>query len=292
MKKKQLDTVVQDIYDTVAILGRGEPLEVTEEQLDQYAEFMKEALKDWLTPRANKQPTLRMSNVGKPSRQLWYDLKSDREPVGIKPETMIKFLYGHILERVVLFLTELAGHEVTDEQKEVKVSGVLGHMDCKIDGEVVDIKSASGYAFQKFKNGTLADDDPFGYMSQIAGYEYSEGTDQGGFLTINKENGELALFRPQELDKPNIKAKIKKIKSQLKAETPPDRCYTPIPDGASGNMKLPRMCTYCPHKFECHKDANDGKGLRVFEYSKGLNYLTKIVRDPKVNEITSRFIDA
>jgi hypothetical protein len=289
-KKKKLDNVVQDIYDTVAILGRGEPLEVTEEQLDQYAEFMKEALKDWLTPRANKKPTLRMSNVGKPSRQLWYDLKSDREPVGIKPETMIKFLYGHILERVVLFLTELAGHEVTDEQKEVKVSGVLGHMDCKIDGEVVDIKSASGYAFQKFKNGTLADDDPFGYMSQIAGYEHSEGTDQGGFLAINKENGELALFRPQELDKPNIKAKIKKIKSQLKAETPPDRCYTPIPDGASGNMKLPRMCTYCPHKFECHKDANDGKGLRVFEYSKGLNYLTKIVREPKVNEITHKMV--
>ena len=290
MKKKQLDTVVQDIYDTVAILGRGEPLEVTEEQLDQYAEFMKEALKDWLTPRANKKPTLRMSNVGKPSRQLWYDLKSDREPVGIKPETMIKFLYGHILERVVLFLTELAGHEVTDEQKEVKVSGVLGHMDCKIDGEVVDIKSASGYAFQKFKNGTLADDDPFGYMSQIAGYDHSEGTDQGGFLAINKENGELALFRPQELDKPNIKAKIKKIKSQLKAETPPDRCYTPIPDGASGNMKLPRMSTYCPHKFECNKDANDGKGLRVFEYSKGLNYLTKIVREPKVNEITHKMV--
>ena len=287
--KKKLDNVVQDIYDTVAVLGRGEPLEVTDEQLDQYAEFMKEALKDWLTPRANKKPTLRMSNVGKPSRQLWYDLKSDREPVGIKPETMIKFLYGHILERVVLFLTELAGHEVTDEQKEVKVSGVLGHMDCKIDGEVVDIKSASGYAFQKFKNGTLADDDPFGYMSQIAGYEHSEGTDQGGFLVINKENGELTLFRPEELDKPNIKAKIKKIKSQLKQETPPDRCYNPIPDGAAGNMKLPRMCTYCPHKFECHKDANDGEGLRVFDYAKGPLYMTKTVREPKVAEITKRF---
>ena len=78
--KKKLDNVVQDIYDTVAVLGRGEPLEVTDEQLDQYAEFMKQALKDWLTPRANKKPTLRMSNVGKPSRQLWYDLKSDREP--------------------------------------------------------------------------------------------------------------------------------------------------------------------------------------------------------------------
>ncbi len=57
-------------------------------------------------------------------------------------------------------------------------------------------------------------------------------------------------------------------------------------------MKLPRMCGYCPHKFECHKDANDGKGLRVFEYSKGLTYLTTTVREPKVDEITARFINA
>ena len=84
-------------------------------------------------------------------------------------------------------------------------------MDCKIDGEVIDIKSASGYAFQKFKNGTLADDDAFGYMAQLAGYEKAEGTTGGGFLAINKENGELALFKPQELDKPNITAKKKRL---------------------------------------------------------------------------------
>ena len=107
-------------------------------------------------------------------------------------------------------MTELAGHKVTDEQKEVKVGGILGHMDCKIDGEVVDIKSASGYAFQKFKNGTLAEDDVFGYMAQLAGYEQAEKSTGGGFLAINKENGELALFKPEELDKPNITAKIKK----------------------------------------------------------------------------------
>ena len=54
-------------------------------------------------------------------------------------------------------------------------------------------------------------------------------------------------------------------------------------------MKLPRMCTYCPHKFECHKDANDGEGLRVFDYAKGPLYMTKTVREPKVAEITKRF---
>ena len=292
MKKKQLNTLIEDIYSQVEILGRGEALNVTDDQIEDFGNYMKEALRDWLTPKANSKPTLRMSNIGKPSRQLWFDMNSEREAKGINAPTMIKFLYGHILERVVLFLTELGGHKVTDEQKEIKVNGILGHMDCKIDGEVIDIKSASNYAFQKFKNGTLAEDDPFGYMAQLAGYESAEGTDNGGFLAINKETGELALFQPQELDKPNIDSRIKQIKSQVKNKTLPDFCYEPVSEGTSGNFKLARGCTWCPHKFECHKDSNDGQGLRVFQYSKGMSYLTKVVREPKVEEITHRFINA
>ncbi len=292
MKKKQLNTLIEDIYSQVEILGRGEALNVTDKQIEDFGNYMQEALRDWLTPKANSKPTLRMSNIGKPSRQLWFDMNSERKARGINAPTMIKFLYGHILERVVLFLTELGGHEVTDEQKEIKVNGILGHMDCKIDGEVIDVKSASNYAFQKFKNGTLAEDDPFGYMAQLAGYEEAEGTDNGGFLAINKETGELALFQPQELDKPNIDSRIKQIKSQVKKKTLPDFCYEPVADGTSGNFKLARGCTWCPHKFECHKDANDGEGLRVFQYSKGMSYLTRVVREPKVEEITHRFINA
>ena len=67
-------------------------------------------------------------------------------------------------------------------------------MDCVIDGEVVDIKTASGFAFKKFRDGTLAEDDAFGYMAQLAGYEQAEGTKNGGFLALNKESGELAMF--------------------------------------------------------------------------------------------------
>jgi hypothetical protein len=162
-------------------------------------------------------------------------------------------------------------------------------MDCKIDGEVVDIKTASGFAFKKFKEGTLPDDDPFGYMAQIAGYEEAEGTEHGGFLTLNKESGELALFRPQELDKPNIKQRIKTLKAQIKKDTPPELCYNPVPDGKAGNMKIARGCTWCRHKFVCHSDSNDGEGLRVFKYSKKLEYLTNVVKLPRVKEVTDEW---
>ena len=289
MKKKTLDTLVQDIYDILDTLTEGKSLNVSEETATAFGEAMKKALLHWSAEHPVDKPTLRMSNVGKPNRQLWYDMKSENQAVKFAPPVQIKFLYGHILEEVVLFLARLSGHEVTDEQKEVTVSVIKGHMDCKIDGELVDIKTASGFAFKKFKDGTLPDDDPFGYMAQIAGYEEAEGTEHGGFLTLNKESGELALFRPQELDKPNIKQRIKTLKAQIKKDTPPELCYNPVPDGKAGNMKIARGCTWCRHKFVCHSDANDGEGLRVFKYSKKLEYLTNVVKLPRVKEVTDEW---
>jgi len=191
-----------------------------------------------------------------------------------------------LLEEIVLFLIKLSGHTVTNEQKEITVSGIKGHMDCVIDGEAVDIKTASGFAFKKFKDGTLAENDIFGYMAQLAGYEAAEGTSNGGFLALNKESGELALYKPDNFDKPNIKKKIRDVKAAVKLDKPPNLCYNPIPDGKSGNMQLPRECVYCRHKFECHKDSNEGKGLRVFKYSNGLRYLTQVPKVPNVIEVT------
>jgi hypothetical protein len=284
---KKLDTLVEDIYDKLSVLDKGEALDLSEEVLEDFGNSMKEALRQWATPRPRDTETLRMSNIGKPTRQLWYDMKADNtNKQAMEPHLFIRFLYGHMLEEVVLLLVKLAGHKVSDEQKEVKVSNVYGHMDCKIDGEVVDIKTASSFAFRKFTNDTLKDDDPFGYLAQLSGYEEAEKTKAGGFLVLNKESGELTMHRPSFFDKPNAKNRIREIKKALKLDTPPARCYTPIPEGKAGNMKLPRGCTYCRHKNECHKDANDGKGLRVFKYSRGLTYLTKVEKEPNVLEIT------
>ena len=290
MKKKKLDTLVDDIYSKLSVLGEGKQLDVSEKDLDELGESIKTALKNWAHPEPrNSTETLRMSNIGRPTRQLWYDLNSEESNIPISPPTFIKFLYGHILEEVVLFLVRLAGHKVDDEQRNVSVKGVKGHMDCTIDGEVVDVKTASGYAFKKFRDGTLAEQDTFGYMSQLASYEEAMGTNSGGFLALNKETGELALFIPEELDKPNIKTKISKVRKALKSSEPPEKCYDPIPDGVSGNMKLPRECFYCRHKYECHQDTNEGNGLRIFQYAKGLAYFTTVVKEPKVKELTNEW---
>ena len=276
-------SIVEDIYKKIAPLASGEDLKIPEKVINDFGEKIKEALRAWSSPHKQTKG-LRMSNIGKPARQLWFDNLYNKSSTQ-SSSLQIKFLYGHILEELLLMLVRMSGHKVTDEQKEVVVDGIKGHIDCKIDGEVVDIKSASGFAFSKFSKGILPEDDPFGYISQLTGYEEHEGTDNGGFLVINKETGELCFYQPEELDKPNITERIKDLKHKLKLASPPELCYAPVPEGKSGNMKLHRNCVYCPHKYVCHKDTNNGEGLRTFKYSRGLVHFTKIKKEPKVDEI-------
>ena len=283
---KTLDTLVPDIYKQLEELSSGTPLPLSKDEIDKTIEGMREALTTWANPiQRDSNFSLRMSNIGKPARQLWFEKRDINSRRDVNGPTQIKFLYGHLLEEIVLMLVRMVGYSVTDEQKEVQVNGILGHMDCKINGEVVDVKTASKFAFNKFEQGRLAQDDPFGYLGQLAGYEAAEGTNNGGFLVLNKESGELCLHIPDDLDKPNIKNKIHNLTANLDLDSLPEKCYSPIAEGKKGNFKLPKGCMWCKYKFECHLDANNGKGLRTFKYSNGFTYLTHVEVEPNVEEI-------
>ena len=288
-----MDDLVQDIYKTIEPLSNGEPIDITEEQIDDFGESIKEVMRSWANPtKRDSTFSIRMSNVGKHPRKLWFDSKSTEKRSTINVPTQIKFLYGHMLEELVKLFVVMSGHDLTGQQKEVVVDGVVGHIDCIIDEEVVDIKTASSFAFNKFKHGTLRDDDPFGYLGQLAGYEESEGTNNGGLLVLNKESGELCFYQPEDLDKPNIRNKIKNIKLALKSTEPPvDYCFKPVLDGIKGNEKINKNCGWCEHKFKCFENSNGGEGLRVFRYAKGYTFLTKVAVEPKVQEVDHEFQD-
>ena len=288
-----MENLIEDIYKTIEPLSEGKALDISEEQIENFGESMKKVMRSWANPiERDSNFSIRMSNVGKHPRKLWFDSQQrDTEKQStIDAPTQIKFLYGHMLEELVKLFVVISGHDLTGEQKEVVVDNVTGHIDCIIDNEVVDIKTASSFAFNKFKNGTLRDDDPFGYLGQLAGYEESEGTDNGGLLVINKESGELCFYQPEDLDKPNIRNKIKTINKALKKSTPPlDYCFKPVPDGTKGNEKIHKNCAWCSYKFKCFEDSNNGQGLRVFQYARGYAFLTKVVVEPKVEEVDNEF---
>ena len=283
---KTIDTLVEDIYNLFDPMVTNT---IDEKELDKHLkEFTKNVtnnIKTVLNEQPRKQRKLSLSAIGKPTRQLWYDKHSSSEARPISSATRIKFLYGHILEDLLILLSRASGHTVTEEQKQVDVEGIKGHQDCKIDNVLVDCKSASGYAFKKFANNRLADDDPFGYIAQISAYSAGNNVKEACFLAIDKQHGNIALTRVHDLEMIDAKERVQYLKSALDSKTVPNRCYSDIPEGVSGNRKLAIGCVFCAHKRECWSDANNGQGLRAFKYEKGTTYLTQVYKEPRVQEI-------
>jgi len=280
-------TLVDDIYKVVSEKTPAEGVDLHDE-IEQFGENCKRLMFNLFTEKRDGR-TLRMSNIGRDDRYLWNVVNNPDVQEEMTPNTYVKFMYGHLIEEMLLFLTKLAGHEVTDEQKKCEVNGITGSMDCKIDGIVTDVKSVSSFGFKKFKDGSLAFDDPFGYVAQIKGYAHSEGGDSRfGWLAMDKQNGHLTYLMYDSADTQapvhdwigyDIEKRIDHIREVVQQEEPPKHCYAPVADGKSGNMKLAVGCSYCPYKHTCWS------GIRTFLYSSGPRYLTEVVNEPKVAEI-------
>jgi hypothetical protein len=281
---KKIETLVEDINKLFTSEDPPIPEKEVDTLIDTFAVSIKQHLKTFLyeTPRANK--NLRLSVIGRPDRQLWYDINEPNEKP-LSSSLRIKFLYGYLLEELLILLSSVAGHKVTHEQKEVTVAGIKGHQDCMIDDVLVDCKSASWRAFQKFKNNAISEDDPFGYIAQISAYAEANGVDRAAFLAIDKQSGEICLSPVNSLEMINAKKRITHLKKIIKHKTAPSKCFDDLPEGKSGNRKLDVRCIFCSHKSKCWSDANDGKGLRIFQYERGKKYLTQVKREPNVTEI-------
>lgn len=231
-------------------------------------------------------PTLRLSQMGpRCPKALWHSIHTPGEAELLPPWAMLKFAYGHILESLLLTLAKAAGHQVTGEQDEVILDGIVGHRDAVIDGCVVDVKSASSRSFEKFKSGSIATQDSFGYLDQLDGYVTASFEDplvtvkdRGYLLAIDKTLGHLCLYE-HIVRKEHIHERIRSHKSIVGLSEPPRcECVTTA-DGKSGNIKLATTASYSAWKHCCFPK------LRTFLYASGPVYLTKVIRTPDVMEI-------
>lgn len=294
---KSIDTLIFDIYSLFDNTKTHTP---SEENLEKLAEGIKSHVRNALA-EAKKEDVdrvLRMSSIGKKPRQLWYTAqhaKGSGSGASTKEEftasKLFSFLYGNIIEELIMFFAREAGHKVDRQQKEVELEDVKGKLDAYIDDVLVDAKSASFRSFDKFKNGSLLNgNDDFGYVDQLSGYAQAEKQDLACFLAFNKETGEMALLKLNHLDLKDVVPQIRELKIALSKPTPPPKCYEDVPDGSSGNRTLAVGCKYCPWKVECWKDANGGRGLQVYKYSSGNKFMTRISREPLVENITREFL--
>lgn len=282
---KTIETLVYDIHEVLE--GRN-PLEnIPEGFTERFGNRFKELVESRIINTGQRQPRLSPSMIGKPcERQIWLSINQPEFKEKLQANARLKFLYGDFIEELILFLAELAGHKVEGRQDVVKIEyedgeGIYGQRDAVIDGVLCDVKSASTYSFNKFRDGKLIDDDPFGYIGQIQTYlEASQEdpivTDKNrcAFIVMDKTLGHICVDIHNKVPFDVREITRRKI-DMVKSPEPPERKFDPIPDGKSGNMVLPMTCSYCDVKYACHPN------LRAFLYSKGPVYFTHIERLPK-----------
>lgn len=277
---KSIETIVPDIYE---VLSAGVS-EVSDEFKDRLGKQLANAVLSSLT--RDYTPGLRMSNIGTPcDRKLYFKINEHDKAEDFPPEMYMKFLFGHVMEEIVLVLAELAGHSVEGRQDEQEIAGIKGHRDVVLDGVVTDVKSSSSYSFKKFSTHRLAEDDAFGYIEQLQSYVYSSQNDplvtdksKGAFLVVDKTLGHICLdvHQKEEFDWPNF---YEYKKNMVQKDEPPAIPYEPVPEGKSGNMKLGTVCGYCEFKKLCYPE------VRAFAYANKPIFLTTVVVEPKVPEI-------
>lgn len=287
---KTIKTLVSDIYGLFGSGHQASPDNV-KELAGAIATHVEYALKE-----RDHKGTLRGSIIGtKCNRKLWYDVNKPEVGEGVDPWTKLKFLYGNLLEEIILFLAQESGHSVEKRQAEVNVKGVKGHIDAVVDGVLCDVKSASGYGMAKFKEHRLEYDDPFGYKQQIDFYKEGMKDDPAisirkevAFLAVDKSNGQLVLdtYTRTDTDSKRLLERVEESIAVVNSSDLPDRGFADVPDGVSGNRKLCTECSYCPYKRTCWP------GLREYIYSTGPRWLTIVKKEPNVSENTNRDISS
>ena len=99
---KKIDTLVEDIYNLFSL----DPIKMDEKEVDKhidnFGDMLKVHIKEFLYEEPREYGNLRLSQIGKPDRQLWYDVNTKKDAIPLKPSTRIKFLYGYILEELLL----------------------------------------------------------------------------------------------------------------------------------------------------------------------------------------------
>tara|TARA_R100001510_G_scaffold53_2_gene43 strand:+ start:1394 stop:2257 length:864 start_codon:yes stop_codon:yes gene_type:complete len=228
--------------------------------IDQVASDIKDALKRQFGGHKNGGGfRLRMSNVGRPSCQLWYE--KNKPDVGLpKPTTFVmNMMIGDIVEAVFKGLLTESGVTYEDNEKvtlDLPNANISGTYDIVIRDAVDDIKSASDWSYRnKFESyNTLASSDAFGYVAQLAGYAKASGKKAGGWWVVNKANGQFKYVPASGMD---VDAEIKKIQSTVDNinENKFERCFEPeietFRGKETGNKILGKTCSFCSYRNDC-----------------------------------------
>ena len=275
-----MDITLDLVKDYLQRISRGEE-KISPAILREFKKSCADALEKQFTKQGWR---LRMSGVGKPLCQQQLGKEGIEEKLDYS--VIMRFIFGNLVEAVAIAILKGAGVEVSDQQKKVsaEIAGktISGSMDLKIKGidgtkKIWDVKSASPYSFDK----------KFGELGMM--YEYADGDKFGGWIAINKSNGEWAVCSvPDDTEDEKIEVvddvtrkvtmlddintKFRKFPDQLEVHKSPDG---PI---ETGNRLMNPTCSMCGYKKHCWPNAVLHKRVSGSSYRKSFVWYTKLVK--------------
>jgi len=205
--------------------------------------------------------TLRMSNIGRPYCQLWFDKNKPEEGIDMPANFLMNMMIGDIVEAVFKGVLTEAGVDFSDGFKSTLTAGkhkIDGTHDLIMDKRVDDIKSASPWSYNnKFKDyATLKAHDSFGYIGQLAGYSKALGVEPGGWWVLNKGTGEFKYVSAWDMavDRQDILDEVEDKANKL-VQNKFERCFEPVEETfrkkPTGNKVLSEECGWCKYRFKC-----------------------------------------
>ena len=213
---------------------------------------------------------IRMSNVGRPTCQLWYEKNKPEVALPFPTTFIMNMMLGDIVEAVFKGLLKEAGVQYEDSKTvhlDVGDDSIRGSYDIVINDAVDDIKSASDWSYRnKFESyDTLASGDGFGYVGQLAGYAKASGKKVGGWWVVNKANGAFKYVPATGLD---LDAEVKKIEDTVATvkENRFEKCFEPVPEKfrgkETGNQVLNAGCRFCSYRFDCWSELTERQAVK------------------------------
>ena len=234
---------------------------MTEEVADQVASDVKAALDKQFNAPPRDEFKLRMSNIGRPKCQLWFEKNDPEDKIPLPPHFLMNMILGDIVEAVFKGLLRASGAEFKDNDtvtlKLPDGQEIQGEYDMEMDGKIDDVKSASPWSYaNKFDSfESLQKGDGFGYIPQLVGYSKAAGKEVGGWWVVNKGNGEFKYVSASEVDSEQVIQDIQETVNYIEKDEQFKRCFEAVPETyrnkASGNLVLQNVCKWCSFKDKC-----------------------------------------
>ena len=205
--------------------------------------------------------TNRASEMGHPCPRYLYYCRMNWQDKALPDARLLKiFEEGNVHEVAVLKRLAEAGIKVTEQQRDFqwREYQITGHVDGKVEGAPIEIKSMSDFSFKAVNAIT----DMFGsrylymrkYLEQLNLYMLMSEAPEGAFILKNKQTGEIKILG-MKLDYGLGEATITKariVNEAVEKQEPPERIEY-----------AESVCGECAFKHICLPDIDFGAGAEL-----------------------------